>query len=172
MQLSADSWQKITDFATEISKREGCELYDLEFTGGELGRVLRVFIDRPEGVSLDDCANVSRGLNLVLDDEDVIPGGAYELEVSSPGLERKLTKPWHFERAQGRLIRVKSHSPVQWREGKAPLKSFDGFLESVDGDQLIIKKDETEIRMRLSDVEKAHIVFEASKPQKKPGKKG
>src|SRR5690606_12170347 len=122
--------------------------------------------------SLEDCANVSRGLNLVLDEEDVIPDGAYELEVSSPGLERKLTKPWHFERAQGRLIRVKTHSPVQVRDGKAPLKSFDGYLESVDGDQLIFRSDETEFRVLLSDVEKAHIVFEAAKPKKKPGKKG
>src|SRR5262245_53641529 len=69
-------------FAEEVAVREGCRLYDMELRD----RTLRAFIDRtPGGVSVDDCANVSRGLNLRLDVEDAIPGGRYELEVSSPG---------------------------------------------------------------------------------------
>ncbi len=66
-----------------------------------------MFIDKAGGVSIEDCANVSRGLNLRLDVEDVIPGGQYELEVSSPGLDRKLTQGWHFEKAVGKTVQVK-----------------------------------------------------------------
>jgi ribosome maturation factor RimP len=96
---------KIEEIAKEVAAREGCEIYDLEFTPQ---RVLRVFLDKAEGqVSVDDCANVSRGLNLMLDVDDVIPGGAYNLEVSSPGLERTLKRPDHYKKVVGQKIWVR-----------------------------------------------------------------
>ena len=94
--------QKIEILAGQVAEREGVRIYDLEFSGGTQGRVLRVFIDKEGGVSIEDCANVSRGLNLLLDVEDPIPGGKYSLEVSSPGMERILRKSWHFTGEIGR----------------------------------------------------------------------
>lgn len=102
-------WQdRITQLASEIAQREGCELYDLEVVGGGGNRIVRVTIDRESGVSIDDCSNVSRGLNLILDVEDIIPGGAYQLEVSSPGIERGLRTPRHFQRAIGQRVQIKT----------------------------------------------------------------
>jgi len=106
-----DSWrEKVERMAHEVAEREGCEIYDVELVGGGGSRALRVFIDKAGGggVSIDDCSNVSRGLNLLLDVEDVIPGGAYNLEVSSPGLERPLRTPVHFKRAAGTRAFVKT----------------------------------------------------------------
>lgn len=101
---------KIEELAKEVAAREGCEIYDLEFTPQ---RVLRVFLDKAEGsVSVDDCANVSRGLNLMLDVDDVIPGGAYNLEVSSPGLERTLKRPDHYRKVVGQKIWVRLNQPL------------------------------------------------------------
>lgn len=105
--------QVLTDLrkmAEEVSSREGCFLYDIEFIGAGNGRVLRVYIDREAegGASIEDCSNISRGLNLRLDVEDVIPGGAYSLEVSTPGLERVLKEPRHFSSAIGKKIMVKT----------------------------------------------------------------
>lgn len=108
---SRDSWrEKVERMAREVAEREGCEIYDVELVGGGGSRALRVFIDKADGagVSIDDCSNVSRGLNLLLDVEDVIPGGAYNLEVSSPGLERPLRTPVHFQRAAGSRAFVKT----------------------------------------------------------------
>jgi ribosome maturation factor RimP len=127
--------QQIYQLAEQVATREGCRLYDLEFVGRGNGRILRVFIDKskaPEetaieaaggGVSLDDCANVSKGLSLLLDVEDIISGGAYHLEVSSPGLERKLSKPWHFESVIGKKIFIRTrHGFEKWGVDEAAIK--------------------------------------------------
>jgi ribosome maturation factor RimP len=97
--ISETSLQKIEILANDVALREGVKIYDIEFSGGAQGRILRIYIDKEGGVGVDDCANVSRGLNLLLDVEDPIPGGKYVLEVSSPGLDRVLKKNWHFEQA-------------------------------------------------------------------------
>lgn len=102
-----NQWESLKKLAKEVCERENCQLYDLEFVTGSrgAGRVVRVYIDRPAGgVTLDDCSNVSKGLSLLLDVEDVVPGGAYSLEVSSPGLERPLREKWHFDAAVGSKI--------------------------------------------------------------------
>jgi ribosome maturation factor RimP len=152
---------KIRDLAAEVTAREGCLLYDLEFTGGPHGRVLRVYIDRDAGtVSIDDCANVSRGLNLLLDVEDLIPGGRYELEVSSPGLERRLSKDWHFARAVGQPVRLKTAQPVTGGiEGVSPQTLIDGDLVAANDGKLKVMKDGKEWEIAVSDVAKANVRF-------------
>ncbi len=113
--LSQDVLLQIRSMAEEITQREGCMLYDLEFSGHNNQRVLRVFIDRADGnVSIDDCARISRGLNLLLDVRDIIDGGAYELEVSSPGLERHLKETWHYIKAIGQNVKLSAFEPLQW----------------------------------------------------------
>jgi ribosome maturation factor RimP len=123
---TAEPWrEKVARMASEVAAREGCEIYDFDFVGGGNSRALRIFIDKVpdvaadgtttnKGVSIDDCSNVSRGLNLLLDVDDVIPGGAYNLEVSSPGLERPLRSAVHFRRAAG---------------SRAFVKTFESFAE-------------------------------------------
>lgn len=89
--IQDDFLTRVRALAREVCEREECELYHVEFVSGPNGRILRVYIDRPQGdVSLEHCSQVSRGLNLLLDVEDIVPGGHYDLEVSSPGIERKL----------------------------------------------------------------------------------
>jgi ribosome maturation factor RimP len=92
----------------------GYELSDLELKLGGRDGIVRVFIDKPEGVDLTDCEIVSKQLSAVLDVEDPLPGH-YTLEVSSPGLDRKLTKPEHFQRFLGELVRVKLRFPLAGR---------------------------------------------------------
>ena len=111
-----DDMQRIREIAEKICNREGCYLYDLEMVGSGGTRALRVYVDREEpkgGASIEDCTNISRGFNEVLDaDEDLVPGGEYELEVSTPGLERVLKEPRHYDKAIGRSIDVRTSSPL------------------------------------------------------------
>lgn len=186
----------VRKLAEDVSVREGCYLYDIEFVGSGNGRVLRVTIDKDGegGVSVDDCTNVSRGMNLILDVEDIIPGGHYNLEVSSPGLERVLKEPRHYERAIGQEISLKSFAPLlQFNEqvqelGKA--KSFQGKLLAYDDKGLKVafpvKQTEgaiadgaggfyKEVFIPFETITKAHTLFvfeEKVKPGQKPSKKG
>lgn len=170
---------QIRALAEQVSTREGCYLYDIEFVGAGQGRVLRVTIDKDgeSGVSVEDCTNVSRGLNLVLDVEDVVPGGAYSLEVSSPGLERVLKEPRHFERAIGQKVLARTFQPLaQFNENLPPelskAKQVQGVLNAADGQGLRFeyagpKGDLTEIFVPMESVTKAHIVYEFADPSEK-----
>jgi ribosome maturation factor RimP len=162
--LSKEQILKIRQFATEVAEREGCRLYDIEFHDGP-GRTLRVFIDKAaEGVGLEDCVNVSRGLNLRLDVEDVIPGGAYELEVSSPGLDRKLTDLWHFQAVVGKTVRL------TYRTGEG-VRTFEGQLKAVEDTVLKLANAKGEVSLAWTDVERARVVVSFGDNTKKPGKK-
>jgi ribosome maturation factor RimP len=147
--------QKIETLAGQVAAREGVRIYDLEFAGGAQGRTLRIFIDKEGGVSIEDCANVSRGLNLLLDVEDPIPGGKYHLEVSSPGMERNLRRPWHFNDAVGKKI---------WLKLNQPLESFGvtnkKFSAAKQTTETLQAADETGVRLELEG-EAALIPYEA-----------
>lgn len=177
--MSGNYLNEIRRMAEEVSAREGCFLYDIEFGGAANGRVLRVYIDKDAegGASIDDCSNVSRGLNLLLDVEDVIPGGAYNLEVSTPGLERVLKEPRHYEKAIGKTINAKTFAPLlQFNESMPELgkaKQIQGVLRSFDEHGLKIEYQGKEVFVPFDSVTKAHVVFEfvePSKPGKGPGK--
>lgn len=184
---------QIRKLAEEVSAREGCYLYDLELVGAGNGRVLRVTIDKEAegGVSVDDCTNVSRAMNLRLDVEDVVPGGQYQLEVSSPGLERVLKEPRHYSGAINKQIAVKSFAPLAQFNEQLPLelakaKQINGPLLSFDDKGLrvgympAVKKGaeplpQVEIFVPFESVTKAHVIYEFEAPQKpgqKPGKVG
>jgi ribosome maturation factor RimP len=118
-----EDFKKLMEHADQIARRENCFLYDLEMPGSGQGRTLRVFIDKDgeEGVSIDDCQKVSQGLNLLLDVEDLVPGGAYNLEVSSPGLERRLRQAWHFQKALGETIVIQLNRGLgEWTKTSSP----------------------------------------------------
>jgi len=104
--MEEDIIARIISLLDPIVRGEGLELWDVEFSGGHGSRVLRVFIDKEGGVTVEDCANVSRQAGLALDAEDII-SDRYMLEVSSPGLTRALKKPQDFTRAVGKLAVMK-----------------------------------------------------------------
>lgn len=136
---------------------EGLELVDLEFVREQQGWVLRVFIDKPGGrVGLDECSQVSHLLDPVLDVEDFIPQ-QYNLEVSSPGLNRPLRKPEHFRRAVGQKVKVKTFGPI----GDPPRKQFSGVLAQVEEAEVTVEVEGAgAFRIPLRDIAKAHLVFE------------
>ena len=92
---------KVREIAQRVADSSGLELVDVDLRGGGKARMLRIFIDKPEGVTHEDCSNFSREVGTIFDVEDAVPGGAYTLEVSSPGLDRKLLKPADWIRFQG-----------------------------------------------------------------------
>jgi ribosome maturation factor RimP len=162
--LTTETWQKIENLAVQVVTREGCKFYDMDFSGGAAGRTLRIYIDKDGGASLDDCANVSRGLNLLLDVEDPIPGGAYHLEVSTPGVERPLRKPWHFEQAIGSKIWMRLNRNLEslGLQGKrlGMQKQIAEVLHSVDSTGVYFEIENEKILIPFQAIEKAHVVFE------------
>mgnify|MGYP001422710926 CR=1 FL=1 len=170
---------KIKQMASEVAEREGCTLYDVELVGQSGSRVLRVCIDKypktteVNGASIDDCANVSRGLGLMLDVEDPVEGGAYELEVSTPGLDRHLNETWHFEKALGQNIVVSAKEEIPCPESvslkKAP-KSLTGILKAVNEEQIEVESQNNNWLIPRSIIHKAKIKYVFEHPgAKKPG---
>src|SRR5258707_15421966 len=109
---SAAILSKIEAIAERVARSEGIEIVEIELKGGGRNRFLRISIDKPEGVTHGDCELVSQQVGTILDVEDVVPG-AYTLEVSSPGVERKLLKYKDFERFQGKKIKAVLREPVE-----------------------------------------------------------
>lgn len=162
---------KVEELARQVAERCGCLLYDIEWSGSTSGQILRVYIDKALGVSIQDCEDVSQGLNLLLDVEDFIPG-KYSLEVSSPGLERQLKKPWHYVNAKGKKIWFKADR--SFRElgvttpGLLNARSAQGILtDTTEGQGIVIDLDGTEIKLDWDQIESARLVFEIQKGQKK-----
>lgn len=182
---------RIRDLAEDVCARENCRLYELEFVGQGKQRALRVFIDKPgvaEGVSLDDCANVSNGLSLQLDVEDLIPGDEYNLEVSSPGLERRLSSSWHYQGLEQKKInlRLKKSLADVWKAGEsadaeeAPAKHWSkcrklaAQIEEVGDEKVYLLVDDVKVGVPFTDIEKANLVVEiemAKKPKVNSGGK-
>lgn len=131
----------------------GYELVDLDARIGGRKGLLRLYIDKPEGVGLDDCEKVSNQVSGVLDVEDPIPG-EYVLEVSSPGLDRPLKRPEHFERFTGSEAKITLKAPLDGR------RRFRGLLEGVEDGFVAVRVDGELYRLRIADIEKAKLVPE------------
>lgn len=129
----------------------GYELVLLEYHPYGGAGTLRLFIDSPNGITLGDCESVSREVAGVLDVEDPIPQG-YQLEVSSPGVDRPLVKPAHFERFAGQQIKVLLQAP-----GVNGRRRFEGVLEGLHGDSIRLKTAQGEMELALSSLEQAHL---------------
>jgi ribosome maturation factor RimP len=156
--------QKIESLAADVAAREAVVIYDIEFGGGPQGPVLRIFIDKEGGVGIEDCANVSRGLSVLLDETDPLPGGNYQLEVSSPGLERPLKKAWHFEQAVGKKVWFKfSRALESFGCTEAQFKTakqVSAVLVSVRAGQAELELGAELVLVPLDQIEKAKLVFE------------
>ena len=136
-------------------ERLGYELTDLEVRLSGSGGLLRLTIDSPEGVDLDDCEKVSHAVSALLDVEDPVPGN-YNLEVSSPGLDRKLTKSEHFQRFTGETLKVTMRFPIEGR------RRFRGTLVSSDDENIVVEVDGESHSLPLSMIDTARLVPEGA----------
>lgn len=192
-----EAWlKKIENIVADICLKQGCELYDIEVVGSGNGRVLRIFIDKPVvmsaevrdltdedesptgGVGIEDCSNVARELNQILDaegGEELVPGGAYSLEVSSPGLDRHLKTKNHFEKVVGKKIYVQldqNLGSLGAQEKAIQLtKKFEEVLKSVEDDKLVFDFRQETIKVPLNLVHKAKLTFDFKENTKGPKKK-
>ncbi|OQW54923.1 MAG: hypothetical protein A4S09_17200 [Proteobacteria bacterium SG_bin7] len=154
--------EKVWPVAVAAAEQNGCKLYDLEFVGSQHGRILRVFIDRTEGVSVNDCEAVSRTLNLHLDQDDLIPGESYNLEVSSPGLDRVLKRPEHFNSAVGSEIQLR----VRNATSQSNQRQYNGKIVSADSEGISLDTNGSVTRFPFHNIEKGKIVFNFGSPVK------
>ena len=149
-----------------MAASSGLEVVEVEMRGAGKARMLRIFIDKAGGVTHEDCAHLSREVGTILDVEDAVPGGSYVLEVSSPGLDRKLSCPADYERFTGSRVRLTTWNPVNGS------RHFEGRLESFSEGRLTL--DVTPVRKKskpghdarqqldieFANVEKANLVPE------------
>jgi ribosome maturation factor RimP len=143
---------KVEDLAQPLLESQGLVLVDVEFQRERHGRVLRIVIDKEGGVTLDECAQISRELGDLLDVKLVV-NGPYNMEVSSPGLDRPLTKKRHFVYFEGRNIVLWSRTPIG---GK---KDFKGILRGVSGETVLVEERDAMRKIPLDAISKARLDF-------------
>jgi len=153
-----DILERVRRIAEPLAAQEGMELVEVELGGAGGRQALRLFIDKPGGVSLDDCTSMSRSVSAALDVEDPIQG-AYDLEVSSPGLDRPLRTPEHFAKYAGQKARVRTYGPIPECENR---KTFVGNLEGYEDGRIVVNVDGKVFRVPHAQVSKANVepVFE------------
>jgi ribosome maturation factor RimP len=142
---------RVREIAERAASERGLELVHVEFAGGARAPVVRVFIDKPGGVTHEDCSEVSRHMGTVLDVEDFIPD-TYTLEVSSPGLERGLYSLADYERFAGRAARAKTRGAIGGQ------RNFRGRIAAVEGEEVLFD-DRTNGRVRIpfTEIAKANL---------------
>ncbi|MDR1664054.1 MAG: ribosome maturation factor RimP [Clostridiales bacterium] len=140
--------EAIEPLLSQAAEAQGVTLYDLEYVKEGGDRILRLYIDKEGGVDINDCERVSHGAEAALDARDPIPE-AYLLEVSSPGIERRLRKDWHFERYTGERVTVKLFKPAEDNR-----KKFKGILKGLRDGAVVIEEDGREIILERQQVSK------------------
>jgi ribosome maturation factor RimP len=155
--------EKVREIGERVGASEGIEIVDVQLLGGGRHRMLRIYIDRATpvsagaqpGVTHADCEFISQNVGTILDVEDVIPGGSYTLEVSSPGVERKLSKPREFERFVGQKIKVVLKQPVENQNHL--VGALTGFSEGII---TLEPSPGHAVRFPLEQVERANLKFD------------
>ena len=154
--------ERVEALVAPILEDLGYELVDINYQREERGWVLRFFLDRDGGINLDDCAAASREISSILDVEDVI-GTAYNLEVSSPGIERPLNKVKDFERFAGQLAKIKTVTAIDPENKGRNRKTFVGTLNGfADGQVLMTLKEKgaAQIKIDLEQIDSARLEVE------------
>ncbi len=144
---------QIQVLADPVALELGFEIVQVQYHREAGGAICRVLIDKPGGVTVEDCKVMSREIGDILDVEDPIPS-KYRLEVSSPGLDRPLVKESDFERFAGHRISLKAAQAVDGR------KKFTGILKRLAGQRVMMEVDGTEVEIALSNIKKANLVPE------------
>jgi ribosome maturation factor RimP len=154
----------VREVVARVAASSGLEVVEVEMRGAGNNRMLRIFIDKPGGITHEDCAQLSREVGTILDVEDLVPGGSYVLEVSSPGLNRKLSRPVDYQRFMGSRVKLTTRDPVNGH------RHFVGRLESFQDGRLTLdlgaphqkaeRAASDRLEVELSNVEKANLVPE------------
>ncbi len=145
--------EKIREWTEAVCRDCQVELFDVEFVGSGKHRVVRIYIDKPEGVRVDECARVSRELSTLMDVEDPL-SGAYRLEVSSPGLDRPIRLGGEAEQMIGKMVKIKTKRDIDDR------RKFTGRLVAVKSDLWFVSVDGHEYEIPEGLVEKANMIYE------------
>ena len=145
----ANAAEKVYGLIKETVEAEGVSLWDVRFLKEGASWYLRVFIDKPEGISIDDCTNVSHAIDPIIDDADPIDV-SYYLEVCSAGIERELTRQSHFEASVGKTVKIKLYKALDG------VKEFTGVLKAA-ADRVTIETESGEYKFELKDISKARL---------------
>ncbi len=142
---------QLWDLLEPVVAGMGYELVEIEYNPSSRHGLLRLYIDHDDGIQLDDCTDVSNQVSALLDVEDPIPGH-YNLEVSSPGMDRPLRTIRDFERFTGEIVKLKTAMAIDGR------RNFKGRLCGIDGDEISIECDGQQFNLSLASIEKARLV--------------
>jgi ribosome maturation factor RimP len=142
---------ELEEIIRPIAEGLGCIFWGVEFLNQGRHSILRIYIDKAEGIDVEDCSAVSRQVSGVLDVEDPIQGN-YTLEVSSPGWDRPLFRLEQFAAYPGETVQVRLRSPFMGR------RNFKGLLKGVEGDEVVVQVDEDEYLLPIELIEKANII--------------
>ena len=146
---------RIMSLAEQAAIGTPIEIVEVQLKGAGKARLLRIYIDKPGGVTHRDCQLISEGLGKLLDETETLSDDSYTLEVSSPGVDRRLTKPRDFERVLGQKLKLSFHNPV------AGQMRLDGKLQGISGGILEIQALTGEmLQIPLDQVQKANLKFE------------
>jgi ribosome maturation factor RimP len=143
--------QQVWSLAEPLCSAEGLELIQVEYQRESAGRVLRLYVDKPEGIKLDDCVGVSRQMSDILDVK-LTDVGPYSLEVTSPGPERPLAKKEDFDKFKGSRAKIKTYRPINGR------KNFTGVLLGVSRDEVSLQINEQITTIGFTDISKARLL--------------
>ena len=153
--ISNKSWQEIVaqtkGLAQRLCEAEGMELVHVEFQREAGGRILRLYIDQPGGVTLNDCVNISRQMGDLLD-VNIENAGPYNLEVSSPGTDRPLSKEIDYDRFKGNIASIKTTKPIGGQ------KNFKGVLSGISGGVVSLLVEDGTVAIPLQEITRARLV--------------
>jgi ribosome maturation factor RimP len=152
--------EKIEEIAERVGRPEGIEIVEIELKGTGRNQLLRIFIDKPAGVTHADCEFISQQVGAILDVEDPFPG-SYSLEVSSPGVERKLRKWEDWPRFTGQKAKVVLKEPAQDNQGRDNLKHFEGLISRAENHTVTVElPGGGEVNFPFEQIERANMKFE------------
>ena len=146
----AHSAERVYELIKDAVEAEGVRLWDVRFLKEGASWYLRVFIDKPEGISIDDCTNVSHAIDPIIDEADPIDV-SYYLEVCSPGIERELTRSRHYEESLGKQVRLKLYRAY---DGK---KEITGTLEDVTEENVTLVTEGNALTVERKNISKANL---------------
>lgn len=149
----ASAASKVYDLIKDTVESCGVELWDVRFLKEGASWYLRVYIDSENGISIDNCTDVSHAIDPIIDEADPIDK-SYYLEVCSPGIEREITRDEHYTKLIGKKIKIKLYKAID------SVKEFSGVLTSFDGEEVILNTEKGEMKFSKKDISKANVLFE------------